>query len=222
MVAQRGGSRSHRHAVEAFGVPVAVLADDHSAVSFAQGQTGSQVAGDYLVLGVEHIWTGFDHLAFLLALVLVATGLRQMLAIVTGFTLAHTVTLTLAALGVLSPPAALVEPAIALTIAYAGFENLWRPGPRRRFLVTSALGLVHGFGFAGLLLELGLPRDHLLTALVCFNGGVELGQAAVVAVVLPLLLWAHRWPSWKRWGVPGLSVAIGLAGVGWFLERVLG
>jgi hypothetical protein len=212
----------HRHAVEAFGAPVAVLSDDHDAVSFAPGVTGSQVALDYLELGVEHIWTGFDHLTFLLALVLVATGLRQMLAIVTGFTLAHTMTLTLAVLGVLSPPAALIEPAIALTIAYAGFENLWRPGPRRRFVVTTALGLVHGFGFAGLLLELGLPREHLITALLCFNGGVELGQAVVVALVLPVLLWAHRWPAWQRWGVPALSVLIGLAGIGWFLARVLG
>ena len=211
----------HRHTVEAFGAPVAVLANDRVEASFAPGQTGSQVARDYVVLGVEHIWTGFDHLAFLLALVLVATRLRQMLVIVTGFTLAHTITLTLAALGVLSPPAALVEPAIALTIAYTGFENLWRPSPRRRFLVTAALGLVHGFGFAGLLLELGLPRDHLITALVCFNGGVELGQAAIVAVVLPLLLRASRWPHWQRWAVPALSIAFGLAGVAWFLERVL-
>ena len=212
----------HRHTVEAFGTPVAVLADDQTEVSFAPGQTGTQVARDYVVLGVEHIWTGLDHLAFLLALVLVATSLRQMLVIVTGFTLAHTITLTLAALGVLSPPAALVEPAIALTIAYAGFENLWRPSPRRRLIITTSLGLVHGFGFAGLLLDLGLPKDHLITALVCFNGGVELGQAAIVAVVLPLLLKAHRWEAWQRRGVPGLSIAIGLAGVGWFLQRVLG
>jgi len=211
----------HRHAVEAFGTPVAVLADSDTAVSFGPGQSSGQVALAYLELGVEHIWTGFDHLAFLVALLLVARSLRQMLAIVTGFTLAHTVTLTLAALGVLSPPAGLVEPAIALTIAYTGFENLWRPGPRRRFVITTGLGLIHGFGFAGLLIELGLPRDHLVTALLCFNGGVELGQAAVVLVLLPLLLGARRWPVWERRGVPVLSILIGLAGLLWFAERVL-
>ncbi len=211
----------HRHHVEAFGVPVAVLHDDQGSVDFAAGQTGGEVALAYVELGVEHIWTGFDHLAFLLALVLVAGSLKQLLAIVTGFTVAHSITLSLAALAVVSPPAALVEPAIALTIAYAGFENLWRPGPRRRFVVTFALGLIHGFGFASLLLELGLPRDHLVPALLCFNGGVELGQAVVVAGALPLLLWLRRFPAWESRGVNVVSVLVGLAGVGWFLERVL-
>lgn len=212
----------HRHVLEAFGAPVGVLADATSRADFAPGQTGGHVAGQYVLLGVEHIWTGVDHLAFLVALLLVARSGRQMLAIVTGFTVAHSVTLTLAALGLLAPPAALVEPLIALTVAYAGFENLWRPGPRRRFAVTFALGLVHGFGFAGLLLELGLPQGHLVTAILCFNGGVELGQLAVVAVLLPGLLWAARFPRWTRWGVPALSVLIGLAGLVWFGLRIWG
>ena len=212
----------HRHYVAASGQPVGVLELGSPSVDFQAEATTGQVAVAFVELGIEHIWTGLDHLAFLLALLLVAGSLRQMLVIVTGFTVSHSITLSVAALGWFVPPAWLVEPAIALTIAYAGVENLWRPGPRRRFVVTSALGLIHGFGFASLLLQLGLPRDHLLTALLCFNGGVELGQAAVVLVVPPLLLWASRWAFWRERGVPVVSLAIAAAGVFWFLERVLG
>ena len=86
--------------------------------------------------------------------------------------------------------------------------------------MTFLLGLIHGFGFAGLLLQLGLPRDHLVTALLCFNGGVELGQAAVVALLLPLLLLAGRRPVWSDRVVPAASIAIALAGVYWFVDRV--
>ncbi len=210
----------HRHYVEAFGQPVAVLDASHPTTLFDAGATTAGVAAEFTWLGVEHIWTGYDHLAFLLALLLVASSLRQMLAIVTGFTIAHSITLSLAALGLFRPAPALVEPAIALTIAYTGLENLWRPGARRRFAVTFLLGLIHGFGFAGLLLQLGLPRDHLVTALLCFNGGVELGQAAVVALLLPLLLLAGRRPVWSDRVVPAASIAIALAGVYWFVDRV--
>jgi hydrogenase/urease accessory protein HupE len=214
-------SPGHRHYVEAFGQPIAILDLSTPSANFEAETTNGQVALAFVKLGVEHIWTGFDHLAFLLALLLIAGSLRQMLAIVTGFTLAHSITLSLAALGAVVPPAAIVEPAIALTIAYTGIENLWRPGPRRRFFVTFGLGLIHGFGFAGLLIELGLPKDHLLTALLCFNGGVEIGQACVVLVALPVLLLLGRYPFWRRRAVPAASLAIAAAGILWFLERVL-
>lgn len=182
----------------------------------------AEVAWRFLRLGVEHIWTGYDHLAFLAALLLVATKLRDMLLIVTGFTIAHSLTLTAAALGVLELPGAVVEPAIAASIAWVGFENLWTPSPRRRLVATFLLGLIHGFGFAGLLADLGLPRDDLLVALVSFNGGVELGQAAIVAALLPLLVALRRSDGWTRRAVPVLSVGIALAGVWWFVERVFG
>jgi hypothetical protein len=211
----------HRHTVEAFGEMVAVLDSGHIEARFEGFGSAGAVARAFLTLGVEHIWTGYDHLAFLFALVLVARSTRQMLAIVTGFTLAHSITLSVAALGWLTPPAAVIEPAIAATIAYAGLENLWKPGAKRRFIVTFALGLIHGFGFAGMLRELGMPDGHLAVALLCFNGGVELGQAAVVAIVLPLLLWLRRYPAWEARGVPALSVLVALAGVGWFVERVV-
>ena len=156
-------------------------------------------AADFLVLGVEHIFTGYDHLAFLLGLLLVAgvvgreqqgavwPGLRYLLGIVTSFTLAHSITLVSAAMGWLSVPSNVVEPAIALSIAYVGLENLVRALPRRRWLLTFAFGLVHGFGFAHMLRDVGLPRNGLVLSLASFNLGVELGQLAVVALIFPLI-----------------------------------
>ena len=182
----------------------------------------AEVAGSFVRLGVEHIWTGYDHLAFLAALLLVTTRLRDMLLVVTGFTLAHSLTLTAAALGWVNLPSRVVEPAIAASIVLVGIENLWTPSARRRLPLTFVLGCIHGFGFAGLRAELGLPRGHLVTALVAFNAGVELGQTCLVALALPVLLWLRRWPAWERRGVPVLSLGIALCGVGWLVERLLG
>ncbi|MDP2310131.1 MAG: HupE/UreJ family protein [Pseudomonadota bacterium] len=210
----------HRHYVEAMGQPVAVLDVGTPNVAYTGASDRGEVAAQFFGLGVEHIWTGYDHLLFLFGLLLAARSLRSMLFIVTGFTVAHSITLSAAALGLVSLPSALVEPAIAASIAYVGIENFWRPAPKRRVAVTFLLGLVHGFGFAGMLAELGLPRDALAVALLCFNGGVEVGQAAVVAVALPLLLLLRRWPSWEARAVPALSIGVALAGVYWFAERV--
>lgn len=211
----------HRHVLEVDGAPAGLL-DRSSPETTVAGRVGAgEVALDYVRLGVEHIWTGYDHLLFLAALLLVARSLREMLGVVTGFTMAHSVTLSAAALGLVTLPSAVVEPAIAATIAFVGVENLWRPTGRRRFLTTFALGLIHGFGFAGLLRELGMPQEHLVTALLAFNGGVELGQAAVVLVVLPALLAARRLPGWEARTVPVLSLAIAGAGLYWLIERVL-
>ncbi|MES2642840.1 MAG: HupE/UreJ family protein [Myxococcota bacterium] len=210
----------HRHYVEAMGQPVAVLDVGTPNVAYTGASDPGDVAAQFLKLGVEHIWTGYDHLLFLLGLLLAASSLRSMLFIVTGFTIAHSITLSAAALGLVSLPSSLVEPAIAASIAYVGIENFWKPAPKRRVAVTFLLGLVHGFGFAGMLAELGLPRDALAIALLCFNGGVELGQAAVVAVALPLLLAMRRWPWWEARAVPVASVGVTLAGVYWLVERL--
>jgi hypothetical protein len=157
---------------------------------------------------------------FLFGLLLTAPSLRTMLLIVTGFTVAHSITLSAAALGLVTLPPAFVEPAIAASIAYVGIENFWRPAPKRRVAITFLLGLVHGFGFAGMLAELGLPRDALTIALLCFNGGVELGQGAVVLVTLPLLLWMRRWSWWEARAVPVASVGVTLAGRYGLVERL--
>ena len=108
---------------------------------------------------------------------------------------------------------------IAASIVYVGLENFWMPSVRRRVVVTFVLGLVHGFGFAGLLAELGLPRGALALGLVSFNAGVELGQGAFVLVALPVLLLLRRTLWWPRYGVPAGSIGIVLAGVWWLVER---
>jgi hypothetical protein len=148
---------------------------------------------DYLVLGIEHIFTGYDHLAFLFGLLVVAGfsslrgGLRYVLGVVTAFTLAHSITLICSGLDLLRLPSRIVEPAIALSILYVAVENLVVPKPRFRWLLTFGFGLVHGFGFASVLREIGLPPRGLVLSLLSFNVGVELGQLAIVAAMAPLL-----------------------------------
>ncbi|MDB4929760.1 MAG: hypothetical protein JWM10_2244, partial [Myxococcaceae bacterium] len=149
----------------------------------------------YLRLGVEHIFTGYDHVAFVVALLVLAgalrarDGLRHVLAVVTSFTVAHSLTLVSAALGWVVAPARIVEPVIALSILYVAASNLRRrgPPPRSRPLTTFAFGLVHGLGFADVLRELGLPARATVPSLLAFNVGVELGQLTVVLALLPLL-----------------------------------
>jgi hypothetical protein len=183
---------------------------------------------DYLVLGMEHIFTGYDHLSFLFGLMLVATarGLRRgatyVLGIVTAFTVAHSVTLLCAGLGLVRLSPRIVEPAIALSIAYVAVENLVVAEPSRRWLLTFAFGLVHGFGFASVLAEIGLPPSGVVPSLVSFNVGVELGQLCVVVVVAPLLLGVVPRLGWARpvrtWG----SVVLLALSLFWFFERVVG
>jgi hypothetical protein len=148
---------------------------------------------DYAVLGVEHIFTGYDHLAFLFGLLVVAGfsslrgGLRYVLGVVTAFTVAHSLTLIASGLDWVRLPSRIVEPAIAVSIFYVAVENLVVRKPRFRWLLTFGFGLVHGFGFASVLREVGLPPRGLVLSLLSFNVGVELGQLAIVAMVSPAL-----------------------------------
>jgi hydrogenase/urease accessory protein HupE len=183
---------------------------------------------DYLILGMEHIFTGYDHLSFLIGLMLVAAGrgLRRgilyVLAIVTAFTVAHSVTLIAAGLGWVRLPARFVEPAIALSIAYVAVENLVVREPQRRWLLTFGFGLVHGFGFASVLAEIGLPPSGVVPSLVSFNVGVELGQLCVVLAVAPILLWlVPRYHQAARVRTLG-SIALLAFSTLWFFERVTG
>lgn len=172
-------------------------------------------------LGVEHILTGYDHLLFLLALVLVAGPLRSVLGMVTAFTLAHSVTLAVAALGVWSPSPRFIEPAIALSVAYVGIENCFAPDIRRRWRLTFLFGLIHGFGFAGALREIAVSAAQLPLALASFNVGVEAGQLGVLAMVLPGVAWIRR-RAWSAGGFQAASVAISAVGLCWFVARVAG
>jgi len=145
---------------------------------------------DYLVLGVEHILIGYDHLLFLFALLLAGGSLGVIVRIVTAFTVAHSLTLALTVLDVLRLPSVLVEAVIAASIAWVAAENLWARRPlSRRTWVTAAFGLVHGCGFASVLRDIGLPTAALWPPLLGFNVGVECGQLAVIAVAVPALRW---------------------------------
>jgi hydrogenase/urease accessory protein HupE len=177
----------------------------------------------FFVLGIHHIVGGYDHLLFLGALLLVARGVRDVVATLTAFTVAHSLTLGLAATGVVNVPARIVEPLIAASIVYVGLENLLRQQPTLRWKLTFGFGLIHGFGFAGALRELGIGSSGLAVALPLgsFNLGVEAGQIAVALVTLPLL-WALRaQPALNTRLTSAGSVLVVLAGGYWLIERML-
>jgi hypothetical protein len=172
---------------------------------------------EFLMFGMKHIFLGYDHILFLLALMMVSR-FKELVKIVTAFTLAHTITLTLAALQIASLPPRLIETGIAATIMYVAIENLWIKSARHRWMLTFGFGLIHGFGFANVLRDLGLPNVGLARALLCFNLGVEAGQLAILAALFPLTLWLAR----QRWSFSPkvvLSLAIFALGFLWFVER---
>jgi hydrogenase/urease accessory protein HupE len=175
----------------------------------------------FFTLGVEHILIGFDHLLFLLALVLRGGNAWSLLKIVTAFTIAHSITLALAALNIIVLPSRLVEGAIALSIAYVAAENLFAKRPAsHRWAVSFVFGLVHGVGFSSVLREIGLPQDGLVWALLGFNLGVEAGQAIAVLATLPLLLYLRR-TRFEARTVAAVSVIVLVAGLALFVERAL-
>lgn len=196
-----------------------------SAESPQQTFTGQQSLWEQLfefaALGVEHIFLGYDHVLFLLALIVVGGRLLSLVKVVTAFTVAHSITLCLAALEIVRLPSEWIEAGIALSIVYVAAENFWLKRPDYRWTITFAFGLVHGFGFANVLRELGLPTHGLVASLFAFNAGVEIGQVGIVALVFPLIAWLGR-QSYQRTVVLVVSAVIGLFGVGWFVERVFG
>jgi hypothetical protein len=175
----------------------------------------------YLHQGVEHILLGYDHLLFVVALILPGGSIISLLGIVTAFTVAHSITLALSVLGIFTLPGWIVEPVIALSIAYVAFENLYvRKALSRRWGISFIFGLVHGFGFAGALAEVGLPAEGLAYALIGFNLGVEAGQAMVIAIVLPLLVILRQF-SWQARAVQLASIAIMAIALGLVTQRAL-
>jgi hypothetical protein len=177
-------------------------------------------AFEFLKLGIIHIFIGYDHVAFLLGLLVTGGSLLAVLKIVTAFTAAHSITLSLAALDVVSLHPTVVEAGIALSIVYVAAENLVSERREGRWLVSFFFGLVHGFGFAAVLKELALPASALVASLVSFNVGVEVAQIAIVALVVPLLYGLRR----TRVHVPLMrtaSVVILSLGLFWLYQRVL-
>ncbi len=174
--------------------------------------------GQFIVLGITHIFLGYDHIMFLLALILIGGRLWNLIKIVTAFTIAHSITLILATLQLVTLPPRLIESGIALSIVYVAAENFFATDVRHRWKLTFCFGFVHGFGFANVLRELGLPTQGLISSLLAFNVGVELGQMAIVALLFPLALWLACQP-FRRPVTIALSSVILLFGLGWFLER---
>jgi len=214
----------------------AVLSPQRAQQHFAAGGA-SRLAqfGQYLVEGIWHIWIGFDHILFLLSLLLPAVlvhegrrwrgvahfreALVEVLWVVTAFTVAHSITLSLAALGLVELPSRLVESAIAASVVLAAANNLKPLVEHRRWMVAFGFGLIHGFGFASVLTELGLPRETLVLSLLGFNLGVEAGQLAIVTVFLPLAYALRTTGFYRRVVFVGgslLTLAIALI---WLVER---
>ena len=182
------------------------------------------VAWTYFILGFTHIVPkGLDHILFVLGLFLLNRGIRPMLWQVTAFTVAHSITLALSIYGVVRIAPAVVEPLIALSIAYVAVENIFTSRLRSwRIALVSAFGLLHGMGFAGVLSELGLPRSEFVTALITFNAGVEAGQLAVIAGAFILVAcWTSHHEWYRRRIVVPVSACIAVVGVYWTVERLL-
>ena len=186
--------------------------------------SGAAAFWEFVKLGVEHIVTGYDHLLFLFSLLVVTRSFWPAIKIITFFTIAHSITLALAGANIFDIPSSIIEPFIAATIMYVGAENLFRgEHPKGRSLLTFGFGLVHGFGFAGVLREMGIGAggSGILIPLFSFNLGVEIGQLCIASVVLPLIWWLHSKPSIGKFLTPvGSSIAV-LGGAYWFIERTL-
>jgi len=188
----------------------------------ARAANGNSFA-DFLLLGVKHILTGYDHLLFLFSLLIVSREIVSTLKIVTCFTVAHSITLAMATLSVIQVPGRVVEPMIAASIIYVGVENLARGNaPKGRVFLTIAFGLVHGFGFASVLRELGVSSSGsgIVVPLFSFNLGVELGQILIAATLLPLKCKVGKRPIFARHWVPACSALVTLAGSYWLVQRI--
>lgn len=204
--------------------PIAAVMPGGTQPAGERDSSWSRAAWVFFKLGVHHIATGWDHLVFLFGLLLLSQSALELIKVVTAFTLAHSMTLALAAAGLVTPPGEIIEPAIALTIAYVGLIGLvWRRSRHGAWLAL-LFGLVHGFGFAGALAESLAEQPpsqrHWLVSLASFNLGIEAFQVLLVCAFVPLMRVAAR-ASWSSAAHRGASLAVLVAGVGWFLSRTL-
>ncbi|MBC7989017.1 MAG: HupE/UreJ family protein [Luteimonas sp.] len=214
----------------------AIASPQNQVIHLAPGSVNPLL--DYLREGIHHILIGYDHLAFLISLLLPAALIRRnkawqpaqslrasflhVLGIVTAFTVAHSLTLSLAALGWITPASRPVEAAIAASVLLAALNNLWPIVTKRIWAIGFAFGLIHGFGFAGALSELGLPMKSRLLSLIGFNLGVEVGQLLVVAVLLPVLYLLRRQRFYSNLVMPVSSLAVAGLAAWWLYQRILG
>jgi hydrogenase/urease accessory protein HupE len=174
----------------------------------------------FLKLGMNHILTGYDHLLFLLSLLIARQSFKQFAKVITAFTVAHSLTLTLTVLGIISIPSYIVEPAIALSICYVAIENIFRKNIGHRWVLTFIFGLIHGMGFADLLTAMHLSKSELAADLVSFNLGIEVVQLSIVLLLLPLLTQLHRSKYSRNAIISTSTIAFILGGI-WLFERVI-
>lgn len=234
-----GVDPSHRVLVTQRGSVEPRILEPGAVITFAASQAVAKAPSGFVGFvwsGIAHIAGGYDHVLFLLCLLLPAVvqrrnrswvarqsssaALMAVIWIATAFTVAHSITLALATFDVIRVPARVIEPLIALTIVAAAVNNVWPLVTRRLAAVAFAFGLVHGFGFAEVLVPLALPRDQLALALLGFNLGVELGQLVIVAAAFAMLAMLRKWAGYSRWILaPGSALIAGIAAL-WFTERV--
>lgn len=231
--AQHRGLLNLRHGGD---LQTAVFAPDRQRQTFTSGSP-ARVFRTYFSEGVWHVWKGADHMLFLAGLFLPAVlrrkkggwepavslpaALRETAALITAFTLAHALTLALAASGVFSPPSRLIESLVAASVLFAGLNNLLPMVQRRLWLLAGFFGLIHGAAIAGALLELGLPVQGRVTALLAFNVGVELAQLALVAAVVPLCFAGRNSAGFRNAVLVPASLIVAIAGLAWLLQRAL-
>jgi hydrogenase/urease accessory protein HupE len=180
-------------------------------------QSMGRLISRFFKMGVEHIFLGYDHICFLIALIVVSK-FREIVKIVTSFTIAHSITLILATLDVVRLPTRLIETCIAATVVYVAVENLWIKDTRHRWWLTFFFGLFHGFGFANVLREMGLPKIGLIRCLLSFNVGVEVGQLAIALCLLPLAYALNHWKHGRKVAIT-ISILLALFGAAWFIDR---
>jgi hydrogenase/urease accessory protein HupE len=189
------------------------------ATKSASARSAWATIGSFIMLGIEHILTGYDHIAFLIGLIVIGLSIREVLKIITAFTVAHSITLLLAAMQIISLNSRFVESVIAVSICYIALENLFKKEVKYRWLITFCFGLIHGFGFASALQELIVGKSNLLLSVVSFNLGVETGQLMIFFVLLPVLYLLKQKMEFRR-VTAGVSVAILLFGFTWLIERL--
>ncbi|CAH2713184.1 hypothetical protein BACCIP111895_00319 [Neobacillus rhizosphaerae] len=174
----------------------------------------------FVVLGLEHIFTGYDHILFVISLLFGARTIRHILSLVTAFTIAHSITLALATFNIVQLPSRFVESAIALSIIYVALINIFNKDSKHQPWLAFGFGLIHGFGFAGILSEMRLDTNHMAVSLLSFNIGIEIGQLLIVSLAFPLILWIRKL-RYKpiKWVIPSTSAAILAFGLVWFIQR---
>ncbi|WP_421381643.1 HupE/UreJ family protein [Bacillus salacetis] len=182
---------------------------------------GESTFGSFFSFGIHHILTGYDHLLFLLVLLLRKQTVKNIIGVVTAFTVGHSITIALGLLDIINLPSQLVESIIALSIVYVAIENIFKKEVSHRWILAGGFGLIHGLGFAGLLQEVDIPKGEFAASLLGFNLGIEVMQLALVAVVLPIIIYLQK-QKFNTKFIYSTSLLVAIVGAFWLVQRVFG